>query len=226
MSGNYGLHRTPFSVVALLVATMLAAQAHAGTLSFTVDLRTGVSDRPPAPYIAFEDAPVDANHDGWYETVLRINLNDPKIGNPYNVVEFQVEYDADPSGQVNLNIGDSRTNDSGGGDAGTQSHDAEINIGNAEGNCKDCYIFGKDGTPNRGNLLERIPGFAASGVVARLTIGNEQISWANNRGKCGSLSSSHLFALAGQPDSEGQVNYEIYAALTGSSPAPVDMVPG
>jgi len=192
---------------------MLAAQAHAGTLSFSVDLRTGVADRPPAPYIAFKDAPVDTNHDGWYETVLRINLNDPKIGNPYNVVEFQVEYGAEPAGQVNLNIGDSRTNDSGGGDSRTQSNDAEISIGNAEGHGTVLYIFGKDGTPNPGNLLECVPGFVANGVVARLTIGNQHISWANNRGKCGSLSSPHLFALAGQPDREGQVNYEIYAAF-------------
>ena len=156
---------------------------------------------------------MDANHDGWYETVLRINLNDPKIGNPYNVVEFQVEYDAEPAGQVNLNIGDSRTNDSGGGDSGTQSNDAEINIGNGEGHGTDLYIFGKDGTPTPGNLLECVPGFVANGVVARFTIRNQHISWANNRGKCGSLSSPHLFALAGQPDSEGQVNYEIFAAF-------------
>jgi hypothetical protein len=213
MSGTHKPRPTGLSLVALFAAAMLAAQAHAGTLSFSVDLRTGAADRPPAPYIAFKDVPVDANHDGWYETVLRINLNDPKIGNPYNVVEFQVEYDAEPAGQVNLNIGDSRTNDSGGGDSGTQSNDAEINIGNDEGHGTDLYIFGKDGTPTPGNLLECVPGFVANGVVARLTIGNQHISWTNNRGKCGSLSSPQLFALAGQPDSEGQVNYEIYAAF-------------
>jgi hypothetical protein len=213
MSGNHNRRTTFLALVLLSLASPSVAQPHAGSLSFSVDLRTGVVDSSVPPYIVVEDPPVDANHDGWYETVLRINLNDPKIGNPYNVVEFQVEYDAEPAGQVNLNIGDSRTNDSGGGDAGTQSNDAEINIGTDEGNCTDLYIFGKDGTPTRGNLLRSSPSFVGKDVVARFTISDRHISWANDRGRSGSLSSPHLFALAGQPDREGQVNYDIYAAF-------------
>jgi len=176
-------------------------------------LRTGVADIPPAPYITFKDPPVDANHDGWYETVLCINLNDQRIGNPYKVVEFQIEYDAEPAGQVNVNIGDSQTNDSGGGDARTQSNDAEINIGNGEGHGTDLYIFGKDGTPTRGNILEHVSGFVGKGVVATFTISDGRVSWKNSRGVSGGRSSPYLFALAGQPDREGAVNYDLFAAF-------------
>ena len=192
---------------------MVAVDARAGSLSYSVDLRTGLSDSSVAPHVVVVDPPADVNRDGWYEIVLRISLDDPKTSNRYNSVEFQIEYDAEPSGQVKVNIGDSRTNDSGGGDASTQGNDAEVNIGNAEGDCRDLYVFGKDGTPNKGNLLERIPGFAARGVVARFIVRDQQISWANHRGKCGKLSSPYLFALAGQADTEGPVNHDIYAAF-------------
>jgi hypothetical protein len=199
-------------LVALFFGSSAAVHARAGSLSFSVDLRSGVSDASAAPHIVAVEPPADANRDGWYETVLRISLDDPRTGKAYNTVEFQVEYDAEPAGQVTVNIGDSRTNDSGGGDAGTQSNDAEICVGNAEGASADLYVFGKDGTPNPGPVLEHIPGFAARGV-ARFIIKDQHVSWENHRGRCGSLSSPYLFALGGQADTEGPVNREIYAAF-------------
>ena len=213
MSVRHDRRPLGLTFVALSIVALFAAQAHAGSLTFTMDLRTGTADAPVPPFITFKDPPADKNRDGWYEAVLRINLNDPKIGNPYRVVEFQVEYDAEPAGQVNLNIGDSSTNNSGGGDSGTQANDAEINIGNGEGHCTDLDIFGKDATPIPGNILERVPGFVGKGVVVRFTIGDQYLSWSNNRGRCGKLSSPHLFALGGQADREGPVNYELYAAF-------------
>src|SRR5262245_32478536 len=114
-------------------------------IAYSVDLRTGIADSPLPPYLTVEVPPSDTNGDGWRETVLRINLNDPSISNPYYEADFRIEYDAAPTG-MSVNIGDSRTNDGFGGDAGTQSNDAEINIGKSPsgGNVNDLYILGKD----------------------------------------------------------------------------------
>ena len=48
---------------------------------------------------------------------------------------------------------------------------------------------------------------------SQLTISNEFIAWDNGAGVSGSESSSFLFALDGQSDSEGPVNYDIFAAF-------------
>ena len=205
-------HRVPRCIgllsVALLVTMLSATQAQAGNLTLSVNLRTGVGDQAVPPYITYEVPPEDANADGWFETVLRINLN----GSPYNEANFRVVYGAEPTGSVNVNIGDSRTNDSGGGDAGTQSNDAEISVGRQETDVnRDLFIHGKDGTPVP--VLAQVPNFAGNGVVADFTVRNDFFAWNNNQGSSGSLTSPYLFALAGQPDSEGPVNYDIYAAF-------------
>lgn len=212
MRGNHGLYLSGLTLVALVVTSLLPAQAHAEHLTFSVDLRTGVGDPAVPPYITYESPLQDTNGDGYFETVLRINLHDPSINNPFVAAVFQVRYDAEPAGSVNVNIGDSRTNNSGGGDAGTQSNDAEISIGRQETQfSKDLFVHGKDGTPVP--ELAHIPNFAGNGVVADLTVGNDFFAWDNHRGLSGSLTSPYLFALAGQPDSEGPVNYNIYAAF-------------
>lgn len=211
MRGNRGLRLSGLTLVALILTTVLAPQAHAGPLTFSVNLLNGSGDSPVPPYITYEVAPQDANGDSWFETVLKINLN----GSPYNQATFQVHYAALPTGSVNVDIGDSRTNDSGGGDAGTQSNDAEIHIGRAETQFnKDLFVFGKDGTPTPGGLLAQAPNFVGSSTTtATFTVRNEFVSWDDHQGVSESLSSPYLFALAGQPDSEGPVNYDIYAAF-------------
>lgn len=217
MRGHRGLHLNGLTLVALVVTTLFASPAQAGDLTFSMDLRTGVADSPIPPWLAFETPLQDTNGDGWYNTVLRINLNDPSIGNPYYQANFRVEYTAAPTG-LTVNIGDSRTNNGFGGDAATQSNDAEINIGDVPGGTRvrDLFVFGKDGTPTPGNLLAQVPNFAGNGVVADLSVRNEFFAWNNNQGLSGSLTSPYLFALNGQPDTEGPVNYNIYAAFNQS----------
>ena len=204
-------------LLALAATVLVATRADAGSLSFSVDLRTGVADGAAAPYITIKDPPVDANHDGWYETVLRINLNDPKHNNPYSVAEFRVEYDADPTGEVNLDIGDSATNNSGGGDAATQDNDAEINIGNAEGHTTELFVFGKDGSPG---LLRHVPGLVGKGVVVTFTVSNGRVTWKNDRGVSGGLSSSDLFASPASPIAKVRSTTTSTLHSTVSFPAP------
>jgi hypothetical protein len=196
--------------------------ACAKDLTFSVDLRTGVGDPAVPPYITYQAAPQDSNGDGWYETVLRINLN----GSPYSRAQFQVHYTAEPGGtgccgdgNYNVNIGDSSTNNGGGGDAGTQSNDAEFTVGNRGAGFVAGFgnldVFGKDGSqvqyPN-GQIIE-VPNLVSNGVTATFTVANDFVAWDNHQGTSGSITSPWLFALAGQPDTEGPVNYDIYAAF-------------
>ena len=104
------------------------APAQAFDLVYSIDLKNGIYTTPPAPFISYVSLPtLGAN--GYYETVLKINLNDPTISNPYNKADFSIAYDKNPSG-FTLNIGDSITDNAGGGDSATQSNDAEVWIEN------------------------------------------------------------------------------------------------
>lgn len=183
-------------------------------LVYTIDLQnpSGTVLPPPTPFLNFIVPPEDSNNDSWLEAVIKINLNDPSINNPYDAVEFQIEYDADPLGMTNVNIGDSQTNNGGGGDGGTQSNDAELNIGRQEGDVKDLFIFAHDNAPSP--LLKSVPGFVpGQGSQINVTVKNDFLAWNNNQGISGSLSSPFLYALNGQSDSEGPVNYNIFAAF-------------
>ena len=42
---------------------------------------------------------------------------------------------------------------------------------------------------------------------------NEFTSWNNNNGVSGSLTSPYLFALNGQADNDGPINYDVFAAF-------------
>jgi len=180
-----------------------------GSLTFAVNLQTGVGDAAIPPYVTYQSPIRDANGDGWFETVMKLNLD----GSPYNQATFQVRYAASPTGDVNVNIGDSGTDDSGSGDAGTQSNDAEVSVGRGEGVPTTFWVWGKDGTPTEGNELVQVPNVAANGVLATFVVRNDFVSWDNGQDTSGSLRCPWLYALAGQLDSEGPVNYDIYAAF-------------
>jgi hypothetical protein len=127
---------------------------------------------------------------GNHEVVLKVNL-DPNgpLGSTRAV--FEVEYGEPPSGWT-VNIGDSATNNGAGGDCATQSNDAELDI--------------------QGTTM-RVFGFVDSGSLVILEISNERLDWDNHSGEAGNLVSPYLYALNGQPDTEGPVNYDIYAAF-------------
>ncbi len=59
-----GLHFTRSLIVALVALadlTIPAARARAGSLTFSVDLRTGVADAPSPPYITFKEVVSDGS---------------------------------------------------------------------------------------------------------------------------------------------------------------------
>jgi Ca2+-binding RTX toxin-like protein len=187
-------------------------------LRYTIDLTDDSPSPPPTPFISFVDLPDDSNEDGWGDTVLKINLNDPSVGNPYKIAQFQVVYGADPTG-MSVNIGDSETNNGFSGDWGTQSNDAEMQIGTVAeevGLDRNLAALGNDSIPPGQTTMTEQRQFVGSGSSVKLTVGDRFLSWDNGAGAFGSLSSPYLYALNGQTDTEGPINYDIFAGFNRS----------
>lgn len=233
MLNDKNLSLTTAIATSITLGTLLiggVTEAQASTLKIaTIDLKTGsISENFPSDLISFVVEPVDVlapysqAPDGYYETVLKLTL-DPTNNPAYKTAIFDVEYDGDPLG-ISVNIGDSATNNGHNGDAGTQSNDAEMQIGvspfaflmnHPEQN--DLSIYGNDyyiPQQNDSRLLLK-PDLVSNGTKIALTIGNEYLAW-DNGSQTGHKRSQYLYALNGQPDQEGPVNYDIYAAFNRS----------
>ncbi|MFM6043094.1 MAG: Calx-beta domain-containing protein, partial [Dolichospermum sp.] len=171
------------------------------TTPYSIDLKTGATTGSPNPYISLITSPTDSNGDGYLETVVKVNYQAQ-----LDQVKFIVNYDKSPTGWT-LNIGDSATNDGYKGDASTQSNDAELQILN-----QNLTVYGNDYTPTTLNPLANITNFANNVNSVELVISNGQVVW-NSPNAVGSLNTPYLYALNGQPDAEGPVNYDVYASL-------------
>ena len=204
-------------IVSYLIITKPAFAA----IFYELNLRSDDFILPSTPFINFEVTPEDSNNDTWFETVLRINVGDPSLNNRFDVAEFQTTYDGEPLG-ITVNIGDSRTNNGFAGDGATQSNDAEMQIGTRLDLPQDTIFFedlsiwGKDDTDRNifpGGLLQTVPDIVSQGSKLNLTVKDEFLAWNNNEGISGNLNSPLLYALNGQADTEGSVNYDIFAAF-------------
>lgn len=192
----------------------------------TINLKNGTHTSLPGN-MSFVVSPVDTNSDGYYETVLKITLK-PLAKNILEKAQFSISYDETPMGN-SVDIGDSSTNNGAGGDAGTQSNDAETQIGKASdttaGFTEDptLWVFGHDGVPNPSAVYEAtdwgeglavVPQSVGSGDTITLNVSNEALSFdSSGRPVSGNIQSTWLYALNGQPDTEGPVNYDIYAGF-------------
>ena len=198
-----------------VLALAALGAARAAPVYYTFDLHGGVVGSSPTPFISFQSSPTDSDGDGWLETVLKINLHDPALSNPYSFAQFRISYDRAPEGMT-VNIGDSATNDGGTGDAGTQSNDAELQVGALRGSggpYGTLSVFGNDNAPPGSKTVAQVPNVAGLVSDLFLTVGNNYAAWDDGNGTQGSASSPYLFALNGQADSEGPVNYDIYASF-------------
>ncbi|MEG4818339.1 Calx-beta domain-containing protein, partial [Microcoleus sp. K5-D4] len=194
----------------------IAANDQPSTLSpYQIDLKTGAITGQPNPFISLVNTPTDSNADSWLEAVAKINF-DGKI----KKAKFIVEYDKAPSGWT-VNLGDSGSNDGYGGDASTQSRDAEMNIVNGS-----MSVFGNDyNTPPGGELTPgNVPNFVTNASSVELEVSNEQLAWDNKNGLKNSLNSPYLYALNGQVDATGPVNSEIYAGFNRVISGPGDRI--
>jgi hypothetical protein len=178
----------------------------------SMNLQSGTHSSPADPFISFVALPEDSNGDGWFEAVLRMRFRDPLYRRHYSNAVFVVTYADTPSGGVTVNIGDSITDDSGGGDGATQSNDAELYIGRAEPEAaRNVEVSGRDGSPGS---LAKAENVVNAGDVIRIEVADGRVAFFNKRYPIWSaVESPWLFQLEGQPDTEGPVNYDVFAAF-------------
>lgn len=79
----------------------------------------------------------------------------------------------------------------------------------------DLFVYGNDEYPLAEPLFT-MPDLVSKDTKVTLTVSNKFLGWNNHSGTSGHLNSPYLYALDGQPDTEGLVNYDIYAAFNRS----------
>ncbi|MGL5065726.1 MAG: Calx-beta domain-containing protein [Microcoleus sp.] len=173
-------------------------------IPYQIDLKTGKVIGQSNSFISLVNPPSDSNRDSWLEASVKIQFN----GN-VKKAKLIVEYEKKPSGWT-VNLGDSPSNNGYGGDASTQSRDAEMQIVN-----QNLAVFGNDyNTPAGGELTQgKVPNFVNNSSRVELEISNEQLTWDNKKGIKNTLSSPYLYAIKNQPDATGAINSEIYAGF-------------
>lgn len=179
------------------VLSLLSAKAFAD--SCEIDLENNSHNCQNLPAIKFIDGPND------HQAVIWINLDPAKTS--FREATFNVEYKKKAVGWT-VNIGDSISNNGFAGDGATQSNDAEIQILD-----NVLSVYGSDYvSPETRLLLQYSPIVEGKRANIKFTVKNQFLSWSYT-GQKGDLSSQYLYALDGQQDDEGQINYDIYAAF-------------
>jgi len=143
------------------------------------------------------------------QMLLRLTLDPRSTG--YVKARFDVSYGNTPSG-ISVNIGDSISNGGSGGDNGNQSNNAEVQLENHQ-----LSVYGNDYTQPGNTLdskrqLKLLRDAVRSGETIALEVSNEHLG-INTAGGIEVVNSSDLFALNGQEDRRGNMNYDIYAAF-------------
>ncbi len=111
-------------------------------------------------------------------------------------------------GDWSLNIGDSRSNNGYSGDSGDQTHDSEIQIQGTH-----MTIWGSDVMEAKeGRELRTVKNFVGPGQTVEFEISDQVVRWKSPREEA-ELQSPFIFALANQPDLEGEVNRDIFVGI-------------
>ncbi|MCI5195555.1 MAG: hypothetical protein D3919_04855 [Candidatus Electrothrix sp. AW5] len=143
------------------------------------------------------------------QAVIAIKLDGTVNLDGYTEAIFDIKYGKKRSGYT-VNIGDSKTNNGGKGDAGTQSNDAELDIVD-----NLMSVYGNDGIdhavdPEMYKLLTYSLRPGRSSITLRIK--DRFVGWTHLR-RTGEHRSEYLYALNGQVDTEGPENHTIYAAF-------------
>jgi hypothetical protein len=175
----------------LLPAAQARTAVHAVPTVCTINVVTGADNCTGVPGVT-----ILAKSNGQVLVKLAIVVG--------NIAHITATYNQAPTG-FNVNIGDSSSNDGGGGDSGTQSNDAEMMI---QGQVMS--VFGRDGTATAPVLT--VPSTAiGNGSVAIFDISDRKLCWSFGTYTC--ATSDSLYALNNEADSQGPVNNDIYAAF-------------
>ncbi|HNV71714.1 MAG TPA: hypothetical protein PKO06_18560 [Candidatus Ozemobacteraceae bacterium] len=176
----------------------------AGALDFpvtcTIDLEKDSIDNKNPLAIQVHDRFSD------HMAVVRITLDPQKT--EMRAARFEIEYGEETTGWT-VNIGDSVSNNGHGGDSANQTHDSEVQI--LDG---DLTLIGSDLAPQPPEkVVKSIKRFAQPKSTVKLEVSNEKLAWVTADGSQGEIRSPFIYALNGQRDSEGQSNFDIYAAF-------------
>jgi len=159
---------------------------------------TSISCNLGSPYYSLVENPT-----GKYVATTDLR---PAGSTKYKKVTYEFTFDSNPTGWL-VNIGDSSTNNGYGGDSSTQSNDSELQIVNGT---LSIYLSDVGG----GTLLVSEPNAAPANGRIKLEISNNKVYYYNyTTGVSRTWTSSYIFALNGQSDSEGPVNYTLYAGI-------------
>lgn len=151
--------------------------------------------------------------------VVTVNLR-PSGKTPYSAAMFSIYNDGNPTG-YSINIADSRTCNGWGGDAGTQTHDSELQVQDNKLMIFQSDLGGRQSIelPADGDSDPKsTSNFLSSSTNRRIEIDNHRVSWWTGTGtqdpkNFTSVAHENIFALDGQDDAEGPENYTIYAAF-------------
>jgi hypothetical protein len=147
------------------------------------------------------------------EIVIEIDFR-PGNGNPNKTKLLLSTCFENPVDGYTMNVGDSETNDGNGGDAATQENDAEFHIKN---NTLDIYLSDKSPVETKHIHTESNHTTNIRSMNIRYEITDRRLRYWKDFQSGGSkyvdLKHNFLWALNGQSDNEGPVNYKIYVAL-------------
>jgi peptidoglycan hydrolase-like protein with peptidoglycan-binding domain len=145
------------------------------------------------------------------QALVKVNFASPR---KISQARFDVSFDTNAVSGWNVDIGDSNTNDGYGGDGATQSNDAEYQVQNGSD-----ALYGNDTT----TLSQTIDGLRGlylgsnidfRGKTLGIIVGDQTFTKGYGATIVGmSRRGSNLFALGGEADTEGQINYDIYAGF-------------
>ena len=143
------------------------------------------------------------------QSLLRLTLDPHSTG--YTNVRFDLTYSGTPNG-TSVDIGDSISNDGAGGDNGNQSNNAEVQIENSV-----LTVYGNDYTQPGDTIdgkrqIKLVRDAVRADETVSVEVSNERLG-INGAGGIEVVNSPYLFALNGQEDRLGRVNYDIYAAF-------------
>lgn len=190
-----------FSVFLSFVMAFFLTLGMFTPLSFAESVK-GISCNLGSPYYTLIENPA-----GKYVATTDLN---PTGNIQYKKVTYEFTFGPNPTGWL-VNIGDSNTNNGYGGDSGTQSNDSELQI---ENGTLSIYLNDDGVASGLPSLLVSEPNCAPANGKIKLEISNNKVYYYNyTTGVSRTWTSPYIFALNGQSDSEGSINYKLYTGI-------------
>lgn len=123
-------------------------------------------------------------------------------------------YFSAPAKGWSLNLGDSISNNGWGGDARTDFHDAEVQILEGAFSIYASDAVG-DAPPFDGGkrFLKTWPKVATAGQTVTFEVADGQVRLLGSEGESETFRHDALFALKGQPDQDGNANFDLYLGV-------------